>query len=163
SWAVLMSTLHRVRRGEGALLAVNLSLIAHQWVSPSRAAAQALVSTLAILVMYAFNDLYDAPSDWNNPKKDHALIAAYIEHRRAAVVGHARRIDDDHLPPLPGARRPRARRRERHPHDRRRLAVARAQRAGPPLPAAVRRTAPLRRHARRAHRVRPARDLPRDR
>ena len=43
-------------------------------------------SVLAILVMYAFNDLYDAPVDWNNPKKDRALIATWIEHRYAGVL-----------------------------------------------------------------------------
>jgi 4-hydroxybenzoate polyprenyltransferase len=86
SWAVLASTLHRVRRGEGALLAVNLSLIAYQAAGPARAMAQVLVSALAIGAMYAFNDLYDAPTDWNNPKKDRALIAAYVEHRGAGVL-----------------------------------------------------------------------------
>src|ERR1051325_7727364 len=86
SWAVLMSTLHRVRRGEGALLAVNVSLVVAQWTDPARAAAQLLVSALAIHVMYAFNDLYDAPSDCNNPKKDQALIAVYVEHQRAGLI-----------------------------------------------------------------------------
>ena len=47
SWAFLASTLHRIRRGEGALLAVNLSLIAAAGTTAARAAAQALVSTLA--------------------------------------------------------------------------------------------------------------------
>jgi len=89
AWAVLASTVHRLRRGEGALLAVNLSLIVHRGGSLSRAVAQAVVSGLAILVMYAFNDLYDAPTDWNNPKKDRALIAAYLEHRRQGVVAAA--------------------------------------------------------------------------
>jgi 4-hydroxybenzoate polyprenyltransferase len=86
SWALLASTGHRVRRGEGALLAINLSLILHHGDSPMRGCAQALVSTLAILVMYAFNDLYDAPVDSNNPKKDHRLIAIWMEHRRVGVL-----------------------------------------------------------------------------
>ncbi|MCC6764610.1 MAG: UbiA family prenyltransferase [Deltaproteobacteria bacterium] len=87
TWAVAASTLHRVRRGEGALLAINLSLITwHGDAAAMRGVWQALVSVLAILVMYAFNDLYDAPVDWNNPKKDRALIRAWIEHRRAGVV-----------------------------------------------------------------------------
>jgi 4-hydroxybenzoate polyprenyltransferase len=86
SWAFLASTLHRIRRGEGALLAVNLSLIAHQAATPARAAIQALVSALTIGVMYALNDLHDAPEDWNNPKKDRALIAAYVERRRPGVL-----------------------------------------------------------------------------
>jgi 4-hydroxybenzoate polyprenyltransferase len=86
SWAVLMSTLHRIRRGEGALLAINLSLIAYRWDDARLGLLQALVSTLAILVMYAFNDVYDAPDDWNNPKKDQALIGTWIEHRTAGLV-----------------------------------------------------------------------------
>jgi len=86
-WAVADSTLHRIRRGEGALLAINLSLIVfHGDLFTGRGVAQALVSVLAILVMYAFNDLYDAPVDWNNPKKDRALIQTWLEHRRAGVL-----------------------------------------------------------------------------
>lgn len=86
-WAVASSTLHRIRRGEGALLAINLSLIAaHGDVFTTRGLMQAFVSVLAILVMYAFNDLYDAPVDWNNPKKDRALIRTWIEHRQAGVL-----------------------------------------------------------------------------
>ena len=86
SRAVLASTVHRIRRGEGALLAVNLSLIVHQSASLSRIVAQTVVSVLAIGAMYAFNDLYDAPCDWNNPKKDRALIKLYVEHRRAGIL-----------------------------------------------------------------------------
>jgi 4-hydroxybenzoate polyprenyltransferase len=90
-WAVLTSTGHRIRRGEGALLAINLSLIllsliVHAAPDLARGVMQAAVSTLAILVMYAFNDLYDAPVDWNNPKKDRRLIATWIAHRRAGVM-----------------------------------------------------------------------------
>jgi len=86
AWAGLASTLHRLRRGEGALLAVNLSLVAYLGATPGRALAQAAISAVVIALMYAFNDLYDAPTDWNNPKKDRAVIAAYIEHRRAGAV-----------------------------------------------------------------------------
>jgi 4-hydroxybenzoate polyprenyltransferase len=86
-WAVASSTLHRIRRGEGALLAINLSLIVfHGALFTGRGLAQALVSLLAILVMYAFNDLYDAPVDWNNPKKDRALIRTWMAHRQAGVL-----------------------------------------------------------------------------
>jgi 4-hydroxybenzoate polyprenyltransferase len=85
-WAVLASTGHRIRRGEGALLAVNLSLIVHQGGDVARVATQALVSTVTILVMYAFNDLYDAPDDWNNPRKERRLVAIWLEHRRVGVL-----------------------------------------------------------------------------
>jgi 4-hydroxybenzoate polyprenyltransferase len=83
-WAVLASTAYRVRIGEGALLAVNLSLIVYQGVRLPRFLAQTAVSILTLGLMYAFNDLYDAPTDANNPKKDRALISTYNEHRRAA-------------------------------------------------------------------------------
>jgi 4-hydroxybenzoate polyprenyltransferase len=89
-WAGIASTLHRIRRGEGALLAVNLSLVAYRGLAGANAAAAVLISLLAIGLMYAFNDLYDAPTDSNNPKKDRTLIGTYLEHRRAcalAIIG----------------------------------------------------------------------------
>src|SRR5689334_941395 len=67
AWAGLASTLYRLRRGEGALLAINLSLVVYQGLSLPRSLAQAVVSVLALLLMYAFNDLYDAPTDSINP------------------------------------------------------------------------------------------------
>ena len=85
-WAGTASTLHRVRRGEGALLAVNLSLVAYQGLSRPLALVETLVSVLAIGVMYAFNDLHDAPTDSNNPKKDAALIGVYLDHPRASRI-----------------------------------------------------------------------------
>jgi 4-hydroxybenzoate polyprenyltransferase len=90
TWAGAASTLHRIRRGEGALLAINLSLVAFLGTGRPDGLATALVSMLAIGAMYAFNDLYDAPTDANNPKKDRALIATYLEHRRVcalAIIG----------------------------------------------------------------------------
>jgi 4-hydroxybenzoate polyprenyltransferase len=85
-WAGTASTLHRIRRGEGVLLAVNLSLLVQQGLTFGAAVPGAVVSLMAIVLMYAFNDLYDAPTDSNNPKKDRALIATYLEHRRASLV-----------------------------------------------------------------------------
>lgn len=86
-FAVAASVVHRLRRGECALLAINLSLIAwHGDALAAHGVAQALVSLLAILVMYAFNDLHDAPVDWQNPKKDRAVVRAWMEHRGAGVV-----------------------------------------------------------------------------
>ncbi len=85
-WAGVASTLYRFRRGEGALLAINFSLIAYQGMSVPRSMAQALVSVLVLLLMYAFNDLYDAPTDSINPKKDRFLIATYLEHRQTSAV-----------------------------------------------------------------------------
>ncbi len=86
TWAGIASTSHRIRRGEGALLAVSFSLIAYQGLDEPRALWSALVSTLTMIAMYAFNDLYDAPTDWNNPKKDRALISTYVEYRGACAL-----------------------------------------------------------------------------
>jgi 4-hydroxybenzoate polyprenyltransferase len=86
AWAGAASTLYRIRRGEGALLAINFSLVAYLGTGHQDGFASALVSVLAIGVMYAFNDLYDAPTDANNPKKDRALIATYLEHRRTCAL-----------------------------------------------------------------------------
>lgn len=86
-WAFAASTLHRIRRGECALLGVNLSLVARDAAaSPARAVAQAVVSTLAIATMYAFNDLYDAPADRNNPKKDRTVVATWVTYHRPAAI-----------------------------------------------------------------------------
>lgn len=85
AWAGVASTLHRIQRGEGALLAVNLSLVAARWQDPASAIANVVVSVLTIALMYALNDLYDAPTDANNPKKDRALIATYLDHRAACA------------------------------------------------------------------------------
>lgn len=80
-WAGVASTAHRVRRGEGGLLAINLSLIAWRGDAGARGLAEALVSLLVLGLMYALNDLCDAPDDVHNPKKDPALVAAYLAHR----------------------------------------------------------------------------------
>ena len=80
AWAGAASTLHRVRLGEGALLAVNASLILHGGATRTVQLAQLVVSVLALALMYAFNDLYDAPVDTNNPKKDPTLIGIYLAH-----------------------------------------------------------------------------------
>jgi 4-hydroxybenzoate polyprenyltransferase len=90
-WAAVASTARRVRRGEGALLVVNLSIVAWLGAPGARGLAAGLVSVLALGLMYALNDLCDAPDDLHNPKKDRALVEAYLAHRRlglrALVVG----------------------------------------------------------------------------
>lgn len=85
-WAGAASTLHRIRRGEGALLAVNLSLIAVQAAAMPQVLAELAVSLLVLGLMYALNDLWDAPTDVNNPKKDPALIGVYLAQRRRGAL-----------------------------------------------------------------------------
>jgi 4-hydroxybenzoate polyprenyltransferase len=84
--AVLASTLHRVRHGEGALPAVNISLLAWQGLGRPDALAGAVVSVLAIGVMYALNDLWDAPGDVSNPRKDQTVVATYLAQRGLGAV-----------------------------------------------------------------------------
>lgn len=81
AWALWASTYNRARRGEGALLAVNASLAV---TLPGSAIGGLLASVVTLALMYAFNDLYDARMDVNNPKKDKRLIQIYLEHERVA-------------------------------------------------------------------------------
>src|SRR5262245_160008 len=81
-WALVAPTSHRLRMGEGALLAINLSLLVYQPAPMSARIMGAVVSVLTIGLMYAFNDLHDAEADRHNPKKDQRLVSLYLEHRR---------------------------------------------------------------------------------
>jgi len=85
-WAFAAPTLHRILLGEGALLAVNLSVL---WCQSSAAATRlgtAVVSILTLGLMYAFNDLYDVEGDRHNPKKDQRLVAVYLQHQRLCYL-----------------------------------------------------------------------------
>lgn len=81
AWAMAASTLHRVWLGEGVLIAINVSILLQRRVGILEFIAGALVSTLALAVMYAFNDAYDAVTDQHNPKKDQRLVSVYIDYR----------------------------------------------------------------------------------
>jgi 4-hydroxybenzoate polyprenyltransferase len=81
-WALVAPTSHRMRMGEGALLAINLSLIVYQPAPMLARIMGAIVSVLAIGLMYVLNDLHDAEDDRHNPKKDQRLVALYLKHRR---------------------------------------------------------------------------------
>src|SRR4029453_4847752 len=81
-WALVAPTSHRMRMGEGALLAINLSLIVSQPPPMLARIMGAVVSVLVIGLMYVFNDLHDAEDDRLNPKKDQRLVALYLENRR---------------------------------------------------------------------------------
>jgi 4-hydroxybenzoate polyprenyltransferase len=85
--AFCASTLNRIYRGEGGLLAINFSWIAWETGGTAAGIAPALVSLLAIVAMYALNDLYDAPADARNPKKDPKLVLTYLQHHRASAMG----------------------------------------------------------------------------
>src|SRR4029453_8264645 len=76
-WALVAPSSHRVRMGEGALLAINLSLIVYQPAPMLARIMGAVVSVLVIGLMYVFNDLHDAEDDRHNPKKDQRLVALH--------------------------------------------------------------------------------------
>jgi 4-hydroxybenzoate polyprenyltransferase len=84
--AVAASLVHRVARGEGALLAIDLSILAVAALPAGVALASAAVCVLALTAMYAVNDLCDARDDLRNPKKDQEIVATYLEHRAAATM-----------------------------------------------------------------------------
>jgi len=84
--AVAASLLHRIARGEGALLAINLSILAVGARPAGITLCAAIVSVLALVAMYAVNDLCDARDDLRNPKKDQDVVATYLEHRVAATL-----------------------------------------------------------------------------
>lgn len=84
--AVAASLVHRIARGEGALLAIDLSILAVAALPTGATLALATVCVLALTAMYAVNDLCDAREDRLNPKKDQEVVATYLEHRAAATM-----------------------------------------------------------------------------
>jgi len=80
-WANGFPLLHRLRRGEGLLLAVNLSLAIVREPDPRRILAQALVSTAVLALLYFLNDVHDCHGDRNDPGKDRAFVGFCIAHR----------------------------------------------------------------------------------
>ena len=78
--------IERFRRGEGALLAVNLCWVAFAWPGAGVALAQAAVSALVLAVAYAVNDWHDARGDLSDPKKRRRLVLGLIERRRPVGI-----------------------------------------------------------------------------
>jgi 4-hydroxybenzoate polyprenyltransferase len=79
-WGASASTIHRVWLGEGALLAINASLIFVAQMPLLQACGVMAMSTITLALMYMLNDLYDAPADRCNPKKDQQLVALYLDY-----------------------------------------------------------------------------------
>jgi 4-hydroxybenzoate polyprenyltransferase len=82
AWAMAASTYHRMWLGEGVLLAINVSILFYRAVGLADLIAGTIVSVLALGVMYAYNDVYDAESDRQNPKKDQRQVSVYIDYRQ---------------------------------------------------------------------------------
>jgi 4-hydroxybenzoate polyprenyltransferase len=81
AWAMAASTYHRMWLGEGVLIAINVSILLYRAVGLVDLIAGTIVSVLALGVMYAYNDVYDAVSDRQNPKKDQRQVSVYIDYR----------------------------------------------------------------------------------
>jgi 4-hydroxybenzoate polyprenyltransferase len=84
--ALTASTLHRMRMGEGVLLAINASLVWQRAATLGDMVATSIVSGLTLGLMYAFNDAYDAAGDRHNPKKDQRVVATYLDHAMASYT-----------------------------------------------------------------------------
>lgn len=81
AWAMAASTFHRILLGEGALIAINVSILLQAGVGFVELVAGSVISALTLAVMYAFNDAYDAVADQHNPKKDQRMVSVYIDYR----------------------------------------------------------------------------------
>ncbi|MEL6547893.1 MAG: hypothetical protein AAFQ82_24925, partial [Myxococcota bacterium] len=80
-WAHTVPLAHRLRRGEGHLFAVAMSLA---WAGgdPGRWWAQGLVAGATLMLLYLVNDLHDCRGDLNDPGKNRAFTEFLVAHRR---------------------------------------------------------------------------------
>lgn len=77
--------LNRLRQGEGALLAVNLSIALSERPGAARLVAQAVVSVVVLALLYLLNDVYDGRHDLADPGKDRAFASFCVRHRERLV------------------------------------------------------------------------------
>ncbi|MCX8072306.1 MAG: UbiA family prenyltransferase [Candidatus Binatia bacterium] len=90
AFAILGSLAERIKRFEGALLAINLSLLAVASGTLAAKAQLAALSVLTLAALYGFNDFWDAKADIHNPRKQRWLVELYLAQRTAtaaALVG----------------------------------------------------------------------------
>jgi 4-hydroxybenzoate polyprenyltransferase len=85
-WLTWLPLWNRIRRGEGALLAVNGALAAATHPALATLAGAVALSGLVLTIAYGINDWRDAEHDLRNPKKDKRLIQAILERRRPFLV-----------------------------------------------------------------------------
>jgi hypothetical protein len=81
AWAHVAPLVNRLRRGEGVLLAVNLSIVLSARPDAATLFAQALVSTAVLALLYFLNDVYDCRQDLSDAGKDQALVGFCVQHR----------------------------------------------------------------------------------
>jgi 4-hydroxybenzoate polyprenyltransferase len=70
-----------VRRGEGQLLAINLSLIVAAGSGLASGFLQGVFSALLLVTLYFVNDVLDAPGDVHDPGKNQAFVGMLLRHR----------------------------------------------------------------------------------
>lgn len=73
---------HRLGRGEGLLLAVNVSLAVALMGDWSTLILRVAVSSSVLALLYLFNDVYDGPGDLSDPGKDADFVTFCVVHRR---------------------------------------------------------------------------------
>ena len=85
AWVNVAPLLNRLRRGEGALLAVNLSIALSARPDARRLLAHVLVSTVVLALLYLLNDLQDCRADLSDAGKDRAFARFCLQHRDRLV------------------------------------------------------------------------------
>jgi len=81
AWANVTPLLHRLRRGEGQLLAVNLSLVLLGRPDVPTFLAQAGISAAVLTLLYFLNDVFDCREDVNDVGKDQTFVGFCVENR----------------------------------------------------------------------------------
>ena len=76
-----LSLWNRVKRGEGQLLAINVSLTIASRPSFEKGLLLAAFSAVLLVVLYFLNDVLDAPRDVNDAGKDQRYVEALIGRR----------------------------------------------------------------------------------
>jgi hypothetical protein len=85
-WTNLTPLLHRIGRGEGLLLAVNLSLVLVAQVSPRETLVLSTVSVAALAILYFVNDVWDCRRDLIDAGKDATFVRFCVTHRTRLQV-----------------------------------------------------------------------------
>ena len=72
---------NRLWRGEGGLLAVNVSIALAARPDPRILLAQVAISAAVLALLYMLNDVYDCHEDLHDPGKDQIFVRFCIRHR----------------------------------------------------------------------------------
>ena len=80
-WVNVKPLLNRLERGEGLLLAVNVSIVLFARPGAAALLAQVFVSTAVLALLYGLNDVYDCERDLNDPAKDQTLATFCVANR----------------------------------------------------------------------------------